>query len=107
MENDDRFTFLLENLWKPLVLEDRRMENHYRFAFLLETYENLWFWEIEEWKTMTVLLFCLKTYETFGFGRSKSTTLGFWTHQDQQSCVGTWFGDSRIAPGPANLCWYR
>ena len=45
--------------------------------------------------------------KTLGFGRSKSTTLGFWTHQDQQSCVGTWFCGSRIAPGPANLCWYR
>ena len=44
--------------------------------------------------------------KTIGFWMSKSTTLGFWTHQDQQSCAGTWFGGSRIAPGPANLCWY-
>ena len=45
--------------------------------------------------------------KTLGFGRSKSITLRFWTHQDQQSCVGTRFGGSRIAPELANLCWYR
>ena len=45
--------------------------------------------------------------KTIGFGTSKSTTLEFWTHQDQQSCDGTWFCGSKIAPGPAKLCWCR
>ena len=45
--------------------------------------------------------------KTVGFGRSKSTPLRFWIPQDQQSFAGTWFGGSRIAPGPATLCWHR
>ena len=89
----------------------------------LKTYDNLRFWKVEERKSLTVLLLWLKTYEnirfweieeglyrfcawkpmkTLSFGRSKITTLRFWTHKDQQSCAVTWFGGSRIAPGPAN-----
>ena len=44
--------------------------------------------------------------KTFSFGRSKSTTLGFWTAQRHQTCVGaykrafkfegTWFGGAKM-----------
>ena len=107
-----------ENVWLYCFCSWKPMKTT---GFKRSKSEKAWLFCFCGWKLMKTLgfgrskseqgwLYCVcvwKPMKTLGFGRSKSTTLRFWTHQDQQSCAGTWFAGSRIAPGPTNLCWYR